>query len=87
LRSKICRPGVATEKAPWLELPVEPLLSIKEVAVQLGVCRAVAYRLCEHGELPHVRISNAIRVAPAALAAYLASREKPGSYVLPGDRD
>jgi len=71
LRSKICRPGVAIEKAPGLELP---LLSIKEVAAQLGVCRAVAYRLCEDGELPHIRISNAIRVAPAAVAAYLASR-------------
>jgi len=87
LRSKICRPGVATEKAPRLELPVEPLLSIKEVATQLGVCRAVAYRLCERGELPHVRISNAIRVAAAALAAYLASRGKPKPYVLPSDRD
>src|SRR5438128_11502714 len=31
-------------------------------------CRAVAYRLCEQGELPHVRISNVIRVVPAALA-------------------
>ena len=73
LRSKICRPGVASDNAHPPESPSEPLLSVKEVAARLRVCRAVAYRLCERGELPYIRISNAIRVAPAALAAYLAS--------------
>jgi excisionase family DNA binding protein len=72
LRGKICRPRVASDGAQAPELSSEPLLSIKEVAARLGVCRAVAYRLCERGELPHVRISNAIRVSPAALTEYLA---------------
>jgi hypothetical protein len=35
------------------------------------------YRLYDRGELPHVRISNAIRISPADLAAFLAcSRAK-----------
>src|SRR5712692_6618589 len=63
LRGKICRPGVASE----------PFLSVKEVAARLGVCRATAYRLCERGELPYVRVSNAIRVSLAAFAGYLAA--------------
>jgi len=52
-------------------MPGEPLLSLARVAAQLGVCRTTAYRLCERGELPHIRVSNAIRVSPDAFAAYL----------------
>jgi len=33
-------------------------------AEHLGVCAASVYRLCERGELPHVRVLHAIRVAP-----------------------
>src|SRR5882757_1332412 len=33
----------------------ERLLTVKEVAARLGVCRATAYELCERGELPHIR--------------------------------
>ncbi len=49
------------------------LLTVREVAAQLGVCTATVYRLCEIGELPHVRISDAIRVRPADLEALVAS--------------
>lgn len=47
------------------------LLQAGEVAEQLGVC-ATVYRLCERGELPHVRIVNSIRVRPRDLAAFVA---------------
>ena len=30
------------------------------------------YRLCDRGEFLHVRVGNAIRIAPADLAAFLA---------------
>jgi len=48
------------------------LLAVREVAARLGVCTATVYKLVERGELAHVRVSNAIRIAPADLAAYLA---------------
>ena len=48
------------------------LLTPVEVAERLGVCRDTVYRLCDRGELAHVRISNAIRIAPADLATYVA---------------
>src|SRR5713101_6201436 len=76
LRSKICRPGVASDGAQVPGLSSEPLLSIREVAAQLAVCRATAYRLCQRGEIPHLRISNAIRVPQAALETFLASQDR-----------
>jgi excisionase family DNA binding protein len=53
------------------------LLSVADVADQVGVCGATVYRLCESGELPHVRIVNSIRIRPADLAAFLASGSQP----------
>jgi excisionase family DNA binding protein len=55
------------------------LLSVKEVAVRLGVCTATVYGLVERGELAHVRVANAIRVAPADLAAFIASHRTDGA--------
>jgi excisionase family DNA binding protein len=46
------------------------------VAARLGVCAATVYTLTERGELPHVRISNAIRFEPAAVAAFIAGCRK-----------
>jgi excisionase family DNA binding protein len=50
------------------------LLSVAAVARQLGVCTATVYALCARGELPHVRIPNAIRIAPADLDAFIARK-------------
>ena len=44
------------------------------MAERLGVCRDTVYRLCDRGELLHVRIGNAIRIAPADLAEFIAQR-------------
>jgi excisionase family DNA binding protein len=49
----------------------ERLLRIEDVAGFLGVSRATVYKLCERGHLPHSRISNAIRIAPVDLAAFV----------------
>ena len=57
----------------------ERLLSVGEVAGKLGVSAATVYALVERGELAHVRVSNAIRVAPADLEAFITSRRVVGS--------
>jgi excisionase family DNA binding protein len=51
------------------------LLTVRAVAARLGVSRATVYALCGSGALPHFRVSNAVRVAPVDLAAYVASRK------------
>ncbi len=65
------RPFVPPVSPRWVELP-EHLLTVREVAEHLRVCPATIYKLCAAGELVHVRISNAIRVAPADLAHFMA---------------
>ncbi len=56
----------------------EDLLAVRDVARRLAVAPATVYRLCDRGELPHVRVSNAIRVAPADLESYLAAHRSGG---------
>jgi excisionase family DNA binding protein len=59
--------------APVLQLAdAAMLLSVRDAAAQLGVCTATIYTLCERGELGHVRILNAIRIAATDLAAFVA---------------
>jgi excisionase family DNA binding protein len=48
------------------------LLTVRAVADRLGVSTATVYKLVAQGDLPHIRVSNAIRVAPADLDAFLA---------------
>jgi excisionase family DNA binding protein len=52
----------------------EDLLTVRQVATGLSISTATVYKLVERGELPHVRISNAVRVAPEDLAAFLRRR-------------
>jgi excisionase family DNA binding protein len=52
------------------------LLTVRDVAAQLGVCTATVYRLVDEGQLAHVRVLNAIRVAPADLAAFIEARRR-----------
>jgi hypothetical protein len=39
----------------------------------LRVCTATVYRMCERGELGHMRVANAIRVSTASLDAFIRS--------------
>jgi excisionase family DNA binding protein len=54
---------------------LERLLTVREVAAVLGVAMSTVYQLCARGELRYRRVSNAIRVAPAELAAFLHERQ------------
>lgn len=56
---------------------VDNLLTVREVAERLAVSTRAVYKLVERGELAHVRISNAIRVAPADLVAFV-ERQRRG---------
>jgi len=54
------------------------LLTVREVAAILRVCRDTVYRLCANGQLAHVRILNAIRIAPADLDSFVrVHRDRP----------
>lgn len=47
------------------------LLCVSEVADRLGVCRATVYELVSRGQLPHVRVGNAIRIPSEVVAALM----------------
>src|SRR5437762_1007797 len=47
------------------------LLTVKEVAALLRVSTATVYELCARGELRHVRVLDAIRMAPWDVRALL----------------
>ena len=57
-------------------LPAAPprpvkLLTVRDVARTLRVSTATVYRLCDDGELPHLRVANAIRVCLEDLEEYV----------------
>ncbi len=54
----------------------QSLLTVKQLAAKLGVCTATIYRLCDRGELPYVRVAQALRLVPMEVAAYLATRRR-----------
>ena len=41
------------------------LLTVRAAAARLSVSTATVYKLVARGDLGHVRVSNAIRIAPA----------------------
>lgn len=47
------------------------LLTIPEVAIQLGVCRATVYNLISRDGLPSVLVGSARRVHPHSLQEWL----------------
>jgi excisionase family DNA binding protein len=52
--------------------PVVPLLTVREVAEALSVCRATVYALLDRGELERVWVGNSIRIPAASLETLLA---------------
>lgn len=56
----------------------ERLLTVRQVAEKLQVSTATVYKLVNGGELAHLRVANAIRVAPSDLASFIAARKAGG---------
>ena len=50
------------------------LFTVRQVADRLGVSAATVYSLCNRDELPHLRVSNAIRVRPEDLETFIRRR-------------
>ena len=72
-----CDAGLVPALSPHRDLP-ERLLNVTEVATRLGICAATVYTLCGRGEIAHVRVSNAIRVAPGDVDRFIAQRRRSG---------
>ncbi len=71
----------ATQVLPDLRLVDggrDRLLSVRQVAERLGMSTATIYSLVEREELAHVRVSNAIRVRPVDLDAFIEARRRGG---------
>ena len=71
--TKQARPALRT-----LNGGADNLLSVRQVAARLGVSTATVYALAERGEIPHLRVSNAIRIAPGDLARFIAVKRRVG---------
>jgi excisionase family DNA binding protein len=54
------------------------LLTVPEVAEQLRVRPVTVYRLCERGALPHLRVSNSIRIRPEDLEGFIRRASRGG---------
>ena len=52
------------------------LFSVRQVAERLGVSTATVYGLVTRGEVPHVRVANAIRVALSDLATFVNTKTR-----------
>ncbi len=53
------------------------LITIKEAAVRLRISAATVYKLCERGQLRHVRLStHAIRIVEQDLAEFIWARRR-----------
>ena len=69
------QPG--TPPAARLAAVPAPLLTVKDVAARLKTSTAAVYKLCETGQLRHVRIStHSIRVSADDLAELIAGLSK-----------
>ena len=74
VRLQTVTPGLQSGSA--LVVPHECLLTVREAAARLGVCTSTVYKLCAEGKLAHLRVSNAIRIAPGHLGDAILARRR-----------
>jgi excisionase family DNA binding protein len=56
-------------------MPPAELLTVRQVADLLRVSTAHVYRLAARGELPHVRVGNAMRFVAGDLTFFMGARK------------
>jgi len=66
--------AMAGKKRPSIVQPL--LLSIADVAVQLGVCRQTVYTYIYHEGLPSIKVRGIRRIHPDSLVDWLKRREQ-----------
>jgi excisionase family DNA binding protein len=72
----VSRTAPARQNSTGLGLVRSPvLLTVREAAELLRVRPVTVYRLCARGVLPHVRVSNAIRIRAEDLEQLLRGGE------------
>ena len=49
----------------------QPFLTVREVAAKLRIAPVTVYKICKQGKLAHFRVSNAIRITPSAVKAFI----------------
>ncbi|MGO9829611.1 MAG: helix-turn-helix domain-containing protein [Myxococcaceae bacterium] len=52
-------------------------MNVREVAERLGVSRSTIYAFCAEGRLPHLRVSNALRISVEAVEHFIHPDRKP----------
>lgn len=60
------------------------LITVEEVAKQLGVSRTTVYEVMDRGELPYVKIGRSRRVSQQAINSYIEANTK-GGWAVPSD--
>jgi len=66
-----------SRSTPQAAMSPSRLLSVRDVAAQLGISRSKAYELIYRGQIESLSIGRLRRVSPAALAKFIASPAEP----------
>jgi excisionase family DNA binding protein len=65
---------MATQKKTSAATPI--LLSVADVAIQLGVCRQTVYNFIYHEKLPSIKVRGMRRIHSDSLSKWIIEREQ-----------
>lgn len=57
---------------------VHPTLTLQDAAKELGVSSESVRKLCDHNEIPHIRVGKFYRIKPKDINEYLERNYKNG---------